>query len=514
MRRDKKPMLRRTLVVGLTLGLAVGMFSSCGDSGSSTAAPGTGSVFILLGDTPFADILSARMSFYRLNLVPVGSDTGRAALPMSLFARPDIAGLRDSLTILSIASLETTTYDRADIFFAIPNLSLVDPTQDPPVNTIFGKIVSSSTMFNIEPPLVLAKNKFNALRVDFDMLRSIRVDAQGQVTGTINPVFNVTPLAASADGHLAEFDDLVGFVQSVNTTNTTGANPNFIGSFVMQLLASTGIPVTVNVTSPNLYGPSAFNRMLTGSVIEMEGYVDTNGNVVANTVLDEQGNTVNAMEIEGVADINQNLIAFMGTVLSVTKDASGRVTGFNLFATDIEPDPTVAGTFLDSIVTVDASAVPTYKYSSRATNFANPPLSFDPTTIVPGQQVSVMGTYVQTHDLNTGKFGAAATAQNIYLRLQTVQGSYASSVQVGSDDKTGAFILTPASSLLRQAPVIVFTSPKTKFVDLVGLSALAPNHILLARGLLFYERQATTINGVPVPAGTTVVLAKQVHQLR
>ena len=85
---------------------------------------------------------------------------------------------------------------------------------------------------------------------------------------------------------------------------------------------------------------------------------------------------------------------------------------------------------------------------------------------------------------------------------------------MGSDDKTGAFILTPASSLLRQAPVMVFTNSTTKFLDLAGLSALAPNHILLARGLLFYERQATTINGVPVPAGTTVVLAKQVHQLR
>ena len=507
-------MLRRTLVVGLTLGLAVGMFSSCGDSSTPAPAPSNGSVYLFLGDAPFGDILSARMGISSLNLYPVGSDTGVPALSSNLYIRTDIAGLRDSLTILNIASLGAATYDRADISFTIPSLAVPDFTKNPPVNYITANMVSSSTKFNIQPALVLTKNKLFALRVDFDMLRSIRVDAQGQVTGTINPVFNITPVVPSADGHLAELDDLTGFVQTVNTTNTTGANPNFIGSFVMQLLSGTGIPVTVNVTNPNHYGGAAFNRMLTGSVVEVDGYVDANGNVVANTGPDENGNPVNTVEIEGVADVTQNLVAFMGTVLSVTRDVSGRVTGFNLFVTDVEPEPSTLGIYWDTNMVVDASAVSTYQYSSRATSFVNPHLSFDATTIVPGQQVSVLGTYVTTTNPSTQVSATAVTAENIYLRLQSVQGSYASSLQLGSDDKTGAFVLTPASSLLRQAPVMVFTSATTKFVDLAGLSALGPNHILLARGLLFYERQATTINGVPVPAGTTVVLAKQVHQLQ
>jgi len=64
---------------------------------------------------------------------------------------------------------------------------------------------------------------------------------------------------------------------------------------------------------------------------------------------------------------------------------------------------------------------------------------------------------------------------------------------------------------------MVLTNNQTTFVNLSGLSALggstgAPT--LLVKGLPFYETQAQTINGVAVPAGTLVILAKQVHQLQ
>jgi hypothetical protein len=204
----------------------------------------------------------------------------------------------------------------------------------------------------------------------------------------------------------------------------------------------------------------------------------------------------------------------MGIVVNVTRDEDGRATGFTLFVTDLEPDPSGLGVLWDTPVAVDASAVSTYQYISRTTNFPNPPLAFDATTIFPGQELSVFGTYVTTTDATTGNQTTAVTAQNIYLRLQGVQGNYRSLVRAGADDKTGAFRLNPSATLLRRAPVMVFTDASTKFIDLAGLSALSPQQILLARGLAFYERTATTINGVAVPAGTIVVLAKQVHRLQ
>jgi hypothetical protein len=63
---------------------------------------------------------------------------------------------------------------------------------------------------------------------------------------------------------------------------------------------------------------------------------------------------------------------------------------------------------------------------------------------------------------------------------------------------------------------MVLTSNQTAFVNLSNLSSLGgpgTQPILIVKGLPFFEAQAQTINGVSVPAGTLVILAKQVHQL-
>jgi hypothetical protein len=71
--------------------------------------------------------------------------------------------------------------------------------------------------------------------------------------------------------------------------------------------------------------------------------------------------------------------------------------------------------------------------------------------------------------------------------------------------------------MFQQTPTIVLTNNQTAFVNLNGLSSLtggsSGNPTLLVKGLPFFEGRAQTINGVPVPAGTLVILAKQVHQL-
>jgi hypothetical protein len=106
-------------------------------------------------------------------------------------------------------------------------------------------------------------------------------------------------------------------------------------------------------------------------------------------------------------------------------------------------------------------------------------------------------------------------AEKIYLKLQTFQGTLAGfPVPPGSDDKTGAFQLAPCCTLLKGAPIYTLTNNQTVFVNASGLSGLHSQTALLIKGLPFFEPQATTINGVPVPAGTLVMLAKQVHQLQ
>ena len=87
-------------------------------------------------------------------------------------------------------------------------------------------------------------------------------------------------------------------------------------------------------------------------------------------------------------DPANNILALIGPVTSVTRDAQGNVTSFNLWARDVEPsDPSVVTP--DTIVTVNLSSSTVYQYSSRTANFAN--LPFTPANISVGQEVVVHG---------------------------------------------------------------------------------------------------------------------------
>ena len=62
-------------------------------------------------------------------------------------------------------------------------------------------------------------------------------------------------------------------------------------------------------------------------------------------------------------------------------------------------------------------------------------------------------------------------------------------------------------------PIYVFTNSATAFVNTSGLTTLRSPPAILVKGLLFLEPQSVTINGVTVPAGKLVMLAKTVTQL-
>jgi len=118
----------------------------------------------------------------------------------------------------------------------------------------------------------------------------------------------------------------------------------------------------------------------------VEGFVDPNGNLISNYV-----------EIEDVEDVANNKTAFLGRVISLTKDANGNVIQFELFVTEEAPDTQAAITIpaapLDSVVVVNLFPATAYQHSSRPTNFAN--LPFDASALTPGQQVVVHGVFSQ-----------------------------------------------------------------------------------------------------------------------
>jgi hypothetical protein len=148
------------------------------------------------------------------------------------------------------------------------------------------------------------------------------------------------------------------------------------------------------------------------------------------------------------------------------------------------------------------------------TNFAN--LSFGPQNMAVGQEIIVHGAYTRTSTSITTASSIPYTVEPtaIYLKLQSMQGTMNSMLQIGSDDATGVFILAPCCALLQGVPIYVVTSNQTTFVNVTGLAGISTLNTLLVKGMPYYESQAVTINGVTIPAGTLVFQAQQVHVIQ
>ena len=491
-------MLRRKLLVWLILGLFAAAFSSCGSNSTTIPTIQHGSLFTFLGDTPASDVLAVHATISSMKLRLVGTTNFVTVFPSNTQPlgqkRVNFCALRDSSTIIDLSSVPEETYDQVVIGLSIAQLTSYDPTSDPPIKKLAVKLSTATPAIPIQPNLTLVKNQVNALRLDFDMLRSIQLDVHGQVTGDVIPTFKATPVIATDPKGFGEFDDLVGFVRAVQAYPI---GQNFSGALSLQLLSGTGPAVSINFNSASkLYGVAGLNVLETGRVAEVGATMDKNGNLIADTV-----------EVEDRAIVEQYKLAFLGLVTAVTKDDTGNVTQFSFYVREEEPDISTTVP-IDSVVTVNVLPETTLQYSSRPTNF-DPALPFDAEAITVGQELIVNGVYtIVANQLTT------VAASMIFLKLQTMQGSLGSLVQVGNDGHSGAFWFIPQASLLTGSPILVFASSDTTYLNLFGMADIIPQATLLVRGLPFYQANATTINDVVVPAGTLVVKARQIHQLQ
>jgi hypothetical protein len=518
-------MRKRIVTIAVVAALAGGFLTSCGSS-STKPTPARGSLTSLVGDMPgLCDAMSLPFNVTDLSLVgysPTGAGAGTTPINPSAATAPEIkinlSCLRDFTTVLNINPANVGTYDYAYFTLSEPQLIFYDPTILPPSPPINTAQLTLNPLKNIQvpinPPLVITKNQASVIQIDFDMLHMIETITTDPTTGNLlvsgTPQITVTPLTASgSQGQgFGELDDLVGFVRSV-TILPPGNTSLYKGSFNLQLLSASisGPPmVPINFSSSSqLYGFSELNQVVTDDFMEVDAYIDVDGNFVATYVEDEY-----------TEEPSNDILAVIGPVTSVTRDSQGNATSFNIWAREVEPNDAAVVT-LDTIPVVNVSSSTIYEYSSRNVNFAS--LPFGPNSITVGQELVVHGQVTPP----TGSSGSGApplpttvTAAKVYDKLQSIQGSFNSLLQVGSDNKTGAFVFTPCSTLFQGASALVLTSSQTIFVNASGLSSLSghgttPN--LLVKGLSFFEPQAQTINGMPVPAGTLVVLAKQVHEL-
>ena len=508
-------MPKRMLAKIFAMALVTGILTSCGSSTPTTPNPAKGSLITIVQDAPICDAISSTVTITGLSLTPVagGSNEGYIASTASFAPsiRLNLQQLRDFTTILYVFTVPEGSYNQANFRLQQAQVATYEPSLIPPVKFLSGALTETQPTVALNPPLVITAGQANVLRLDFDVLRMLQVNSTGQLTGSVSPVISVAQLTASGSNGFGELDDLSGFVRTITPTNTT-TNPTYTGSFLMQLLSpsTSGAPaVSVNLAADtNKVGFVDLPHLVTNSYVEVDATLDSQGNLAAKTV-----------EFQAVEDpyLTKSSVtpstAFIGPIVSIATDPVGNPTQFDFWVRDAEPQDPFNIT-LDSIFQVNLSSNPTFQVSVLGPNFAN--LTFGPTNLAVGQEVVVHGAYTKP-PTTTGsgpKLLGTIAPTAIFLKLQSLQGNLGSIVQIGSDDLTGAFVLNPCCTLLQGAPLYVLTNNQTTYVNVTGLGGLTPQDSLLVKGMPFFEPQASTINGVSIPAGTLVVQAKQVHRLQ
>jgi len=498
----------RKRLVGLALGFGiVGVLTlGCGGNNMSPQQPAgggaMGSVAILAGDSPLCDVVSFTVTISSASLTPEGGGAAVAVINSSSPVTVDFAALMDFFTMLNLASVPVGTYNQLSLTLSNPQITILDTTQNPPKPvTSTPTLTSLNVTINLDPPLQVTATGAVALNIDFKLRKSVSVDAKGNVT--VNPVFRAsTQTTPDHEDHnkLEDDEDLHGLVQTVNTTPTAGTS--FTGSFTVQ--TESGSTSTVEVTADTQFeGVSGLSALTPMTFVEVDAFVDENGNIVAKKVgVEEQEDAERA--------------AFVGVITAATRDSSSNVTSFTLFVRGEHPDESSCVP-PHSNLTVNVNSETEYKIGAEGVNRAG--LAFNASALGVGQRVVVHGVCQPAAPPPAPAGPPTVTAASVFLRLQTLLGSFVpppAPFSAASDDKTGGFTLNPCSSIFGGQPITVFTFAETAFADVNGLNELTPTPELATKGLLFYVTQApVTVNNLTVtpPPPMPVFSAKAVHQL-
>jgi hypothetical protein len=431
--------MRNLKATGVFLALlAVFGLSSCGGGSSSATNPGSSnqqaSVFTVGTDAPLPSVVSCQIMVTGVTL-----NNGTTNVPVLTTAQVvDFAQLSGLHQLLDLNAVPTGTYSSATVTIANPVIGFIDTTQSPPaINTINGTLTQSSITVNFANPFVLNAADLVGLRMEFDLRQSLQTDQNGQVTGTVNPVFHMQLLDAT-DSNVSIDDFHAGVV------GVTGDN-----SFTVQ--GPKGRQWTVDTNSNTILDdPSEpVSSFTTNTIVEISGQL--------NPVTHD----IDASEIEVVSDDK----FVLGGLFTSIRPPSGAATQADLYVRYELPD--ITGIQDGQIETLSLNGTERYKIA----NINNPitTLLFNNSALAAGQVVDVGGSLTTTNGV------ATMTVHRVVLRRQGQEGTWVPGSTVVQSGNAGSFQLNDnwTAGVLLPNPLIVLTTNSTVFINLSGLSGLS-----------------------------------------
>lgn len=448
----------------VTLAVVLTFVAGCGGGNSSNnlTSAQSASVFVTGGDAPLPSVLSFNVTLTSLKL---DGTTELLSSPTTVdFAR--LLGLR---TLLGFNTVPAGTYNNLTIAMSDPSIAFLDLTTTPPsVSNITGNFNGSpSTTITVAltKPLTVSSSGLAGLHFDFNLRNSIAVDGTGQITGVINPVIKVKPVAQSDPD--AEVNDLRGGLVSVSTSTN---------SFVLQRIGGHNITIDVN-SATDFSGNFTLATLPNPSVIEVDGMVQADGSILAESV-----------------EVVSTEKAFISGRIVAVNPTSGPVQTVTLLVGEELPD--VPGVPVGTISTIDVSQVTNYSIRLLDNWFTS--FVFNNTTLVPGQRIAMGGS------INAATNAFVPT--HIILRRQGVVGDLVLNSVVINSGNAGSFELQNNRMLgyVLGAPLSVQTANSTKFTNLNGLADIQSggNMSLATYGLILKD----PVSGNPTMYAHRVIL--------
>jgi hypothetical protein len=451
--------------------LALAAFAvGCGGGSSTPLVQNqSGTVFVSGGDAPLQGVVSFKVVIMGI-AVAEGSST-----PITVTNGPqtvDFARLNGMHTLIDMNSIPAGTYDTVIVTLASPEidyLNVTNPQTTPPTRPTISSLTATSTppvtlsMSTVTIPLanslVVNAGDVIGLGFEFNILKSLPVDGNGQLTGVVNPTINVNAITPSdADAYIDEF------IGGVTTINASGNSFTIVGPH--------GHPFTVDVNDQTEWeGGDTINTLTMTSIVAISGTLDR---------------TAGTFDADTVAILSQDSF-YAGGLITYVDPPTGTAQDFDLYVRDVLPANT--GFNSGQISTIDLSGNEKYFVYWMHNVFVNSRWSnvfFNSSLLVPGQHVSIGGPFSN----------GTVTVKRVVLRHEGHTGTLvANSANTGTS--TFLFNSNGLAGLLFNGPVTVYVTPFTKFGG--GLTSLQdltsnPTNTLRVVGVVLKD----PISGQPV----------------
>lgn len=446
----------------MTAGMLLVAGCGSGSSSNSTlpANTPTGSAFVVGTDAPMAAVTSFVATLQSVTATDSNNNTVNliSGSPTIDFARYN--GLQ---TLLDLNNVPEGTYTSVQIKLG-PSATMsylnVPTSGAPTIQTENATLTSQTATVTLTNPLVIAANSAPVgLRVDFQLAKSIQVDANGQITGQVTPTFKIDSVGVNdAKAHVDEYN------AAVLSVNASGQ------SFVVQ--GPHGSQLTVNVNGQTEWdGDASLSSLTTSTIVQLSGK------------LDKVSGTLDADEVD---ILSQQGFYASGQITYVTP-ASGTATSFDMYVRALLPSTT--GLTLGQLATVDLTG--SEKFSIFWMHDALTQFLFNDSTLLPGQDVAV-----------GGPASGAANAQSVSVhRVVLRDWGFNGTVVPGSVDtgnNTFQMQVNGFAGVLIPQAITVYIGAEAEYRDgFTGISNITDNAKVRVVGVLLKD----PLSGNPVLVG-------------